>query len=254
MIMEEDTLVQVLTNYLDGNLSEDEILVVEKELANNPTARKILEQLKEMLGVINTSEELSPSPSLQQNFSALLKAEIDKKEDRKVLFFNSVYFKVAAAVLLLIVAGSVGFFIGEQRNATDVVEKNEVSQTVLLAKLDNQYSVSQRLIAINEVYEASPDDELVKALIKLMNEDTNTNVRLAAVSALVRFYNEPFVRQSLIDALSTQTDPLVQIELIQILVYKKEQEAVKPLENIINNDQTLQVVKDEAHAGLFSLS
>ncbi len=252
--MEEDKLIQLLIDYRDGNLSEDEVQRVEKELTNNPTARKTLEQLKEMIGAIDTSEELSPSPSLQQNFSAFLKAEIEMKEDRKILFFDSVYFKVAAAVLMLIVAGGVGFFIGEQRNATDLAEKNDVAQTVLLAKLDNQYSVSQRLIAINEVYETTPDDALVKALIKLMNEDTNTNVRLAAVSALARFYDEPFARQALLDALSTQTDPLVQIELIQILVYKKEQEAVKPLENIINDDQTLQVVKDEAHAGLFSLS
>jgi hypothetical protein len=87
-----------------------------------------------------------------------------------------------------------------------------------------------------------------------MNEDSNTNVRLAAVNALVRFYDEPMVREALIDALSSQTDPLVQLELIQILVYKKEQEAVTPLENIIKDDQTLQAVKDEAYAGLFSLS
>lgn len=252
--MEEDKLVQLLTDYLDGNLSEDETLAVEKELANNATARKILEQLKEILGAIDTSVELSPRPSLQQNFSAFLKTKIDKKEDRKILFFDSAYFKVAAAVLMLIVAGGVGFFIGGQRNTSDLAEKSEVAQTLLLAKLDNQYSVSQRLIGINEVYEATPDDALVKALIKLMNDDTNTNVRLAAVSALARFYDEPFARQALLDALSTQSDPLVQIELIQILVYKQEQEAVKPLENIINNDQTLQAVKDEAHAGLFSLS
>ena len=155
---------------------------------------------------------------------------------------------------MLIVAGGVGYFISEQQNSNRMVAKNKTAHSVMMAKLENQFSVSERLIGIHEVYDSKPDDDLVLALIKLMNEDENTNVRMAAVNALIKFYDEPLVRQALIDALNTQVDPLVQMELIQILVYKKEQEAVQPLENIINDDQTLQAVKDEAYAGLFSLS
>lgn len=253
--MKEDKLLQLLTDYFDGNLSNEEIQAVENELNTNASARKIFEQLNEVLGTIEDSQELEPSQKLQQNFDALLVAEMEKKKvGGKIVFFQSLYFKAAAVVLMLIVAGGVGYFISEEQNNHRLAEKIEAAQSVMLAKLENQHSVSQRLIGIHEVYEGTPDNELVKALIKLMNEDTNTNVRLAAVNALVKFYDEPHVRQALINALSTQTDPLVQIELIQILVYKEEQEAVKPLENIIKDDQTLQAVKDEAYAGLFSLS
>ncbi len=252
--MEEDKLIQLLTDYLDGNLSKDEIREVEKELANNAAARKMLEQLKEVLGTIENTNEFEPSQKLQQNFDAFLAAEINKKEGGKIIFFQSVYFKVAAAVLMLIVVGGVGYFIGGQQNQNQLASNKAEAHSVMMAKLENQYSVSERLIGINEVYESKPADDLVKALINAMNEDGNTNVRLAAVNALIKFYDEPHVREALIGALSTQTDPLVQLELIQLLVYKKEQEAVKPLENIIKDDQTLQAVKDEAYAGLFSLS
>ena len=252
--MEEDKRVQLLTDYLDGNLSKDEILEVEKELTNNSTARKTLEQLKEVLGTIENSNEFEPSQKLQQHFDAFLETEINEKRRGKVVFFQSIYFKAAAVVLMLIVAGGVGYFISEQQNSNRMVAKNKAAHSVMMAKLENQFSVSERLIGIHEVYDSKPDDDLVLALIKLMNEDENTNVRMAAVNALIKFYDEPLVRHALIDALNTQVDPLVQMELIQILVYKKEQEAVQPLENIINDDQTLQAVKDEAYAGLFSLS
>lgn len=252
--MEEDKLIQLLTDYLDGKLSKDEIQKVENELAINATARNTLGQLKEVLDTIDNSVDSEPSSQLQQSFETFLAAEISKKEDSKIIFFDSIYFKVAAAVLMLIVAGGVGYFISERQNENQLIGKSEEAHSVMLAKLENQYSVSERLIGINEVYQTSADDELIGALIKLMNEDTNTNVRMAAIEALVKFYDEPQVKNALIDALTTQTDPLVQMELIQILVYKKEQEAVKPLENIIKDDQTLQAVKDEAYAGLFSLS
>jgi flagellar basal body-associated protein FliL len=252
--METDRLIQLLTDYLDGNLSMEEKISVEEELASNPSARKMLKQLQEVFSTIAKSPVLEPNPEIKQKFDAMLKAEIAKKEKAKTVFFQSVYFKVAATVLMLIIAGGVGFYIGGQRSGNTITENKKTDQTVLLAKLKNQYAVSERLIGINEVVQSSPDDRLVTVLITLMNEDSNTNVRLAAVNALVRFYDEPLVREALIDALSTQTDPLVQLELIQILVYKKEQEAVTPLENIIKDDQTLQAVKDEAYAGLFSLS
>ena len=252
--MEDERLVQMLTDYLDGNLSDEENQRVEEELAGNSDARKILTQLKEVFSAIEESPELEPGAALRDKFETLLATEIQKKSETKIIFFQSVYFKVAAAVVMLIVAGGVGFYLGGQQNSSSLATQEKTTHTVLLAKLENQYSVSERLIGINEVNQSSPDDKLVRVLIKIMNEDTNTNVRLAAVNALVRFYDEPLVREALINALSTQTDPLVQLELIQILVYKKEQEAITPLENIIKDDQTLQAVKDEAYAGLFSLS
>jgi hypothetical protein len=79
-------------------------------------------------------------------------------------------------------------------------------------------------------------------------------VRLTALEALSKFKNEPKVRQALIDAVSTQTDPVIQIALIQLMVEMKEKSIVKDLHRIIDDEQTMKAVKDEAHAGIFKLS
>ena len=89
----------------------------------------------------------------------------------------------------------------------------------MMSLIDNQQSASQRLQGINVALTIeSADDEVVNALAKRMNDDPNTNVRLAALDALSKFHTEPQVRKVLLDALSTQKDPMVQIALIQLMV------------------------------------
>jgi len=94
----------------------------------------------------------------------------------------------------------------------------------------------------------------VNALAKRMNEDPNTNVRLAALDALSKFHTEPQVRKVLLDALSTQKDPMVQIALIQLMVQMKEKSVVNDLKKIVEDSESMKAVKDEAYSGILILS
>ena len=62
-----------------------------------------------------------------------------------------------------------------------------------------------------------PDDELLNVLLDTLNHDPNINVRLSAVDALYLFYRNPAVKSGLIDSLSRQTSPMVQMELIELM-------------------------------------
>lgn len=125
----------------------------------------------------------------------------------------------------------------------------------MLKMLDNQNSASQRLMGATAAFNSTkPDDEIVSALVRTLNEDANTNVRIAALEALGKFHAQPHVRKALIDALSTQKDPLVQIALIRLMVQMKESGITEQLKDITNDDDVLPAVKDEAHAGLLKLS
>jgi HEAT repeat protein len=79
-------------------------------------------------------------------------------------------------------------------------------------------------------------------------------VRLNALEALSRFKEEPEVKKALINALSTQKDPVIQIALIQLMVEMKEKSVVKDLERIIEDERTMRAVKDEAYSGILRLS
>ncbi len=79
-------------------------------------------------------------------------------------------------------------------------------------------------------------------------------MRLAALDALGKFYQQAHVRKSLITSLSVQKDPVVQIALIRLLVQMKEKQIVNELEKITRDGQVMKAVKDEAHSGILKLS
>jgi hypothetical protein len=139
---------------------------------------------------------------------------------------------------------------GSTNHAADLHERKEI----LFAGLNDMSSTSERLNAAVQAYQfKDTDKEIVNALVKTMNTDPNTNVRLAALDALGRFYREPYVKQQLTASLSKQKDPMVQIELIQILTKMKQTTILKELEKITKDENTIKAVKDQAYSGIYTL-
>jgi hypothetical protein len=62
------------------------------------------------------------------------------------------------------------------------------------------------------------------------------------------------VKRELIQSLATQKDPSVQIALIQLLVQIKAQSIMPQLKDIIEDEQSIKAVRDEAHTALLKLS
>jgi HEAT repeat protein len=257
--MENEKLESLLIDYIDGKLSDAEKHDVEQELMRNSEAFKKYEQLKEVIQLMAKSSSVQPSAKLKRSFDDALKNEIASSKQAKVISMRPTFYRVAAAVTLLIVGGGVGFWISNQQRRAAELEamRKEVEATkhMLMTMLDNDQSASQRVLGANVAYKMDkPDDEIVQALVKTMNDDPNTNVRLAALEALGKFNQEESVRKVLIASLSTQKDPLVQINLIRMLVEMKEKSAVKELQRITTDEEMLPEVKDEAHAGILRLS
>ena len=126
---------------------------------------------------------------------------------------------------------------------------------MMMALLNNEHSASTRMQGVSVAYELNkPDDEIVSVLVKTLNSDPNTNVRLAALDALSKFSREDGVCKSLIESLATQKDPIIQIALIQLMVKMKEKSIVKQLEKIATDNKTMKAVKTEAYLGIFKLS
>lgn len=258
--MEKDKLEALLIDYIDGKLNTDERIVVEDQLTHNPEAATLYVQLKEVIEAMRVSASLEPSATMQKNFNAMLESEMRQSGKGKTVFFSPVFYRVAAAFALIILGGGIGFWISkeQQHNAEMARVREEIASTkkMMMAMLDNQHSASQRLMGATVAYEDVKhlDDDVVVALIRAMNEDENSNVRIAALEALGKFNTLPHVRKALIASLSTQKDPLVQIALIRLMVEMKAQGIKSELERITTDEETLPAVKDEAHAGLLKLS
>jgi hypothetical protein len=114
--------------------------------------------------------------------------------------------RLAAALSLLIV----GWFLGYQvtprpeRAQSDSLaqEVREMKKTVMLAMLENS-SAAERMKAVRFAQELSvPDEAVLSALTRTINEDPNVGVRLMAVEALALNAGHPKVREALVQASS----------------------------------------------------
>jgi hypothetical protein len=257
--MNNEEWKRMLINYLDGESTADEKKIVEERLREDKESQRLLEQLKELNHRMGSSKPWQPSQALHESFHAALQQEISQQVPAKQLFMSPWLYRAAAAVALLVVASvSVWWYqqqLGKEAELAALKLEMESTRRLVFTLLENQESPTQRMMGVKASYQSEQkDDAIVSALIKVMNEDTNINVRMAAIEALGRFSHEPIVRSALIESLPTQTDPVVQIGLIQVLVQIKEKEVVKSLEKIVEDDKIIQSVKDEAHAGMMKLN
>ena len=115
-------------------------------------------------------------------------------------------------------------------------------------------SSSSRIQAVNYITEIpDPDRKMIDAMICTLNNDENVNVRLTAAFALSKFGSDQAVRDSLVNSLSRQKDPILQVSLINILVDLKEQKARLLIQKILSDEKTMDVVKSVAQSGIRTL-
>lgn len=257
--MERELLESQIIDYIDGKLVEAERTALERKLAADPEAYRLYEQFREVMAVMSKAAQYEPSSRLRMGFEAALAEELRKQpRGRQVMFFAPVVYRVAAGVALLAAGLFGGYWISNNQKQRDEIDRIatelEATKRDINALIQNQSSASQRLEGITVAFNMpTADSDIVLVLIRTMNEDPNSNVRLAAMEALGKFESEP-VRKALVASLSTQKDPVVQIALIQLLVKLQEKRALKGLQNIVENEQNLKAVKDEAYKGIFRLS
>ena len=163
---------------------------------------------------------------------------------------------VAAAVLL------VGMLIGYRLHTSPDNTKQfgemqtalkEVKETLMINMLGNE-SASERIKAVNYAEEISaPNQRVIEALVGALNNDKSVNVRLAALYSLARYNDNRAITDSLVNSLSRQTEPIIQIVLINILGERREPKAIQPMRNLLENQKTLKEVKDMARKELNKL-
>jgi len=258
--MDKETLEGLLIEYIDGKLNDSERAKVEAELNKDEAAYRLYEQLKEVMNAMNRATRLEPTATLEENFQQMLQSEMTKaKPEGRVMMISPVVWRIAAGVVLVMAGMGIGYWINKnQQHAEELArlrEEMQATKQMMMAMLENQQSASQRILGVNVAMKISDaDDEVVQALSRTLNEDANTNVRLAALDALSKFQDEPTVRKILIHSLSVQKDPIVQIALIQLMVRLKEKSIVNELQKIVDDSQIMKAVKDEAYTGLLKLS
>jgi hypothetical protein len=139
-------------------------------------------------------------------------------------------------------------------------ELHGMRQMVAISLL-HQESVTERLRGVSWSNQLdAPDAEIVNTLLDTLSHDGNVNVRLAAIDALRQFaqglpdaQNRP-LRTALVQSVSTQPSPLVQIALIDTLVQLRERDAVHVLRTLADDATANKDVRQRATWGVRQLS
>jgi len=168
-------------------------------------------------------------------FENRLKATLHQPKKGKLRYLK--FIAIAAAAMLLITLGV---------NNLSSISATEDKEQLLANLVDD--SAGARLTGIyyfDDTYEKE-DNQIIDLLINILHKDQNSNVKIAAIDALIKFSKNEKIRKNLLISLENETTPLVQIKLIKSLSILRENRAQKPLEKIINNQETLPVVTSNA--------
>jgi len=256
----------LLIDYLDAQLHPGDKKPLELHLEKCPHCRQVLEEYRELFAAIQSDKAEKPGPGLREKFENMLQSELnidstahivqmEKEKSAQVIKMPSLLWKIAASIILVTSGVFIGTMFTNNKSANTEVaelknEVNEMKETLMFNGLTEE-SASERIKAVSYADEINqPDNKIVNALITTINEDKNVNVRLAALYAVAKFSDEPGVSDALVASLSKQTEPLMQIALINILTEKKEAKAKQPIRKILQDKNTLPPVKEIAQKGL----
>jgi len=264
--MKCDEVELKMIDYLDNNLDSGVRREIEKHLETCESCLDELKESQQILNLISKDEIVKPADSLRINFYHMLHSEINKSEKKSKVqehkpatpWYNNSSYRVAAGIALLICGTFIGLLLHSGFNASLASDElkqlhsevSDLKKTAMFTMLKEESS-SERIQAVRYVEDIDqPDQNVIEVLVRTLNTDRNVNVRMAAAYALSKFADQRMVCDSLVKSLSLQSDPILQVTLINILAERKEKSALKPIQEIIANRSTLKEVRAVAQNSL----
>ncbi|MEJ7559134.1 MAG: hypothetical protein WKF66_12560 [Pedobacter sp.] len=123
----------------------------------------------------------------------------------------------------------------------------------LFEQLADSSSSSTRLAAILEIKrQGTLSNYVIDRLAAVLNNDNNSNVRLAALGILRSYGTDEYVSSLLVSSLGTQIDPMVQLELVSLLGTMNHLKIEDKLFALAADPNTFGAVKDEAYSILLN--
>ncbi|OGD11934.1 MAG: hypothetical protein A2Y86_00485 [Candidatus Aminicenantes bacterium RBG_13_62_12] len=269
------TIREGFVDYLTGELPAGDLAEFRGHLASCPACREELEVLSAVWTKLGVLPQESPSGALRSRFYGMLEAYKEGlgKERVKIslgqilsdwlgrLMPRKPAYQIALALVLMAAGLGSGYLMSVRSRSTARTEvaglRDEIDEMrrIVAVSLLKQASPSERLLGVSWSARIDrPGEEIIQALLDTLNHDSNVNVRLAAVDALYLFYDRPEVKEGLIDSLSRQSSPLVQMSLIGLLVEIRERRAVEALERLVQDEKLNPKVKKRAELGLVQIS
>ena len=257
--MKNNDINSLLLEYLKAGLTTDREKILKSMLIKHGYKIDELGALRQIWQRLDDISIPQASEKMTDNFYRMLdnyKRDTESKQSFYVSLiirlrnphFQRLMTRVASGFVLLFVGWSLGFWFTSNEQYKERLdymssEIRQMKQMILLAEL-NQPSPNERIKAINQIKTyGTVDERTIAMLFNVLGSDSNANVRLVALEALVAHADRTSVRQGLIQSLDRQESPLVQLALTDAMVRLKEKQAAGPLRNLLQRRDLNYVVR-----------
>ncbi len=167
--------------------------------------------------------------------------------------------RFAYALLFVLVGWTAAFWIPpghryEEKIRDMTTEVTEMKKMMMFSML-NRSSASERLQAIQYLKDiVSEDDEVMTAMLDVLERDPNVNVRLATLDALSLAARDERVKEGIIHNITIQDSPIIQLALVEFAVSMKDERAADALRTLLQKNDLNMTVRSRANDGLRRLS
>lgn len=264
------------TEWLSNQLPDAERLELEAHMAICPDCQQEAQEMQHLWQRLGTLPVPKPAETMRIRFDAMLDdyKEAVKAEQQTTLAglmdrFRTVFapsalmLRVAYGLILLGVGMGLGYWFHDRNSGAQAYQQQidtlslqvqEMRQMMLLSLIESP-AASERLRAVsytNDIGQAN--ERVIEALFMTLNNDANVNVRLVTLEALARLANDPAVREGLVQSLSRQDSPLVQVALADVMVKLQEKRSVRPLRKLLQQENLNDLVKSKIQQTIKELS
>ncbi|MEL7001853.1 MAG: HEAT repeat domain-containing protein [Bacteroidota bacterium] len=253
----KEEIKQLLENYGNGRMTAEDEVKIEQYIESGDIDLSQLEDLTRLNHSYRSISTPDPSPEMTAGFYGQLHNEeykLTRKTNFKTwwtaLWSHQPVVRWAYSIALVAAGLTAGFLIndkgGESNDqienlASEVLQMKEMMMLTLIEK----ESTSDRLKAVSLTSEMSDaSSQVINALIQTLNNDENVNVRLSAMEALYPYAENPEVRTALVQSISQQDSPLMQVALAEMMVNLQEKKSVEELRKILKQEDTPDEIKE----------
>ena len=271
-------VTDLLPDFLAGTFDETERNTIQSHLQSCSSCRQEYESLSSLWNSLGVLPEEHPGPQMRDRFNAMLAAYEQGLRHRSTrasvldaidtfvakLWPRRPAVQFGIALLMLVIGGVVGSRIDRTGEpATNPGTKLEIAQLhgevrairgMLAISLMQQQSASDRLKGVSmgsQIVEKDP--RVTQSLLDALRYDPSVNVRLAALDALSGAMDESDVRKTLVNTLSTQSSPLVQLAMVELVVESREKGALDTFNKMKNDPKVNKAVRTRIQQGIQQL-
>lgn len=257
--MKDNTIEMRVLEYIRDDLTADREESLKALLQMHGYTLDELDRLREIYKRLDDIHTPPTSEKMTEGFYQMLEA-YKREESKKSSVVKSLMLwlyklrcqrllvRIACGTILLFAGWLIGFSQTPDEQYEDRLdlmssEIREMKEMMALALL-NQSSANERMRAVYQIKTSgSVDERMIALLVDTLRHDSNANVRLVALEALAAHADVPGAREGLIQSLSQQESPLVQLALTDVLVRLKAKQAAGQFQRLLQRKDLNDIVR-----------